>query len=53
MQGNFILDGDGHKIPFVVPSSSYTDSDLDPEDYDGPPTTNPSGQNMPSSTSAP
>ncbi|KAL7898466.1 hypothetical protein HDV63DRAFT_403680 [Trichoderma sp. SZMC 28014] len=52
-QGNFILDGDGHKIPFAVPPSTYTGSDLDPEDYDTPATTNPSGQNMPSSTSAP
>jgi hypothetical protein len=51
--GNFILDGDGHKIPFSVPPTSYTNSDLDPEDSDGPPTTNPSGQNMPSLASAP
>jgi hypothetical protein len=52
-QGNFILDPDGHKIPFAAPPSTYTGSDLDPEDYDTPATTNPSGANMPSSTSAP
>lgn len=54
VQGNFILDAHGKKIPLAVPPSSCSGSDAEVGEYDTPATTNPpSGSYDPPNTSAP
>jgi hypothetical protein len=52
--GNFLLDNSGNKIPFAAPASTFSGSDVEPEEYDTPATTNPpSGSHEPPSSSGP
>lgn len=53
VRGIPILDVHGNKIPFAAPSTSYSGSDAEVEEYDTPATTNPpSGSHLPTSSSA-
>jgi hypothetical protein len=55
LQGNFVLDTRGNRIPFAAPPSTISGSDMDAEEYETPATANPpsAGFETPSTTAPP